>query len=628
MTKALKFEYMSAKLKLGRQFRAVSTDGIKLDTESRTLEFPFSSDAPVERWFGTEILSHKSGAADLKRLNDGGALLWNHDTSEVIGVVEGAELRSDGRVWAKTRFAKNAKGEEVMGMVQDGILKNVSFGYQVREMALTKAGKNQPDEYTATKWEPYEVSIVSVPADPSVGIGRADTGEEVFEVPVLNQRNFGGKDMNEEEKKLAAEKAAREQTERTAAEARIRAEARDGERVRLASITALGEKFGNTDLARQLIESDKSIDEARAAFIEKMGVKQVPLTGREAEIGLTEKETKEYSFVRALNAQLYPTDRKIQEAAKFEREASDAAAAKGGKAARGMIVPVDVLRGSKRDLTVGTSTAGGNLVATDLLSGSFIELLRNKSVVQKAGATVMSGLVGNIAIPKQTGAATAYWVAESGSPTESAQTIGQVSMSPKTVGAFNDYSRKLLLQSSIDIETFIRGDLAAVIALELDRVALYGLGSSNQPQGIKAAIAGGNQEKNWAAATPTFAEVIAMETAITSANGDIGSMSYLTNASMRGSLKSAVKVSGYPSFIMESDGSVNGYPAMISNQVASGDMFFGVWSQLIMGFWSGLDLLVDPYTASTSGTVRVVALQDCDIAIRHSESFCRGNDTP
>jgi HK97 family phage major capsid protein len=155
-------------------------------------------------------------------------------------------------------------------------------------------------------------------------------------------------------------------------------------------------------------------------------------------------------------------------------------------------------------------------------------------------------------------------------------------MSPKTVGAFTDYSRKLLLQSSIDVENFVRNDLAAVIALELDRVALYGSGASNQPTGLKALLAGGNQEKNFAAATPTFAEVISLETAVTSANGDIGSMAYILNASMRGALKAAQKVSGYPSFIMESDGSMNGYSSLVSNQAASGDVLFGVWSQLIM----------------------------------------------
>jgi HK97 family phage major capsid protein/HK97 family phage prohead protease len=612
-------------LEIGTQERSGNAEGVKLDLEARTVEFPFSSEYPVERWFGKEVLSHAEGAADLSRMNNGAPLLWNHDTDSVIGVIEKSWMGADKRGYVQARFSKNnPQADMIMKEVADGILRNVSFAYQIREMECLNPGSDEEREYLATKWLAYEASIVSVPADPTVGIGRSRSAEK-HEVRVINRHAVSVKEQRMDEEQKKAEAA------RIEAETKVREQALRDERVRVAAITALGERFQKTDLARQLNESGKSVEEARTAFLEAIGERQVPLSGSEGVVGLSEKEKSSFSFLRAINAMLYPQDRRMQEAAKFEREVSDAAQVAGGKSARGFMVPVDILRtsiGQKRDLTVGTSTQGGNLVATDLLASSFIEILRNKSIVQAAGATVLNGLVGNIAIPKQTGAASAYWVAESGAPTESTQAIGQVTMSPHTVGAFNDYSRKLLLQSSIDVESFVRMDLAAVLALELDRVALYGTGSSNQPTGIKATLAGGNQEKNWAAGTPTWAEVIAMETAVTSANADIGVMKYLTNATLRGALKGAVKVSSYPVFIMDSDGSMNGYPTLVSNQVASGDMFFGVWSQLLMGFWSGLDLLIDPYTASTTGTVRIVALQDCDIAIRHSESFCRGNDTP
>jgi HK97 family phage major capsid protein len=312
----------------------------------------------------------------------------------------------------------------------------------------------------------------------------------------------------------------------------------------------------------------------------------------------------------------------MQEAAAFERECSDAAAAKAGKTAQGIMVPNDVLR---RDLVVGTASAAGNLVGVDFRPGSFIELLRNRSALAGLGVASLTGLSGNVAIPRQTGAATAYWVAESGSPTESNQTVDQVNMSPKTCGAFTDYSRKLMLQSSIDVEQMIRQDLATVLALEIDRVGLYGLGNTNQPLGIK--LTTGINTVNFAGAVPTYAEVVSMESAIAADNADIGAMSYLMNAAMRGSLKTTEKASATAQFIFEPGGTVNGYNAAVSNQVASGDIFFAVWSQLIMGMWSGLDLTVDPYTHSTSGTVRVVALQDVDFAVRHPEGFCRGADT-
>jgi HK97 family phage major capsid protein len=118
-----------------------------------------------------------------------------------------------------------------------------------------------------------------------------------------------------------------------------------------------------------------------------------------------------------------------------------------------------------------------------------------------------------------------------------------------------------------------------------------------------------------------------MESKVAADNADIGSMAYLMNASMRGALKTKDKGTDTGAYVFEPGGTVNGYNVGVSNQVASNDIFFGVWSQLIMGMWSGLDLMVDPYSNSKSGTVRVVALQDVDFAVRHPESFCRGNNT-
>ena len=197
-------------------------------------------------------------------------------------------------------------------------------------------------------------------------------------------------------------------------------------------------------------------------------------------------------------------------------------------------------------------------------------------------------------------------------------------MIPRTVGAYTDVTRKLLLQSSIDIENFIRSDLARVIALKIDLAGLYGSGVGNEPMGIKNTVGIGAEA--FAGAVPTFPEVIAMESDLGSANALLGSPCYITNASMRGSLKGTKKDAGSGEFVWTGgqDGELNGYRAFVSNQVAAGDVWFGNFSDLLMGFWSGLDLTVDPYTNSTSGTVRIVALQDCDVAVRHAESFCLG----
>jgi len=343
----------------------------------------------------------------------------------------------------------------------------------------------------------------------------------------------------------------------------------------------------------------------------------------QAEVGLTHKEVRQYSFVRAINAMANPQDKRAWANAAFEREVSEAAQKTYGRSAQGFFVPNEITY-AKRDLNVGTNSAGGFTVATDLLAASFIEMLRNRSVVQRAGATVLNGLVGNVAIPKQSGAATSYWVAESGAPTESQQTLAQVTMSPKTVGAFTDFSRKLMIQSSIDIESMVRRDLATVIALAIDTAALYGTGASNQPTGIK--LQSGINTKDFAATNPTFAELVAMESELAIDNADIGTMTYLFNPAQRGALKTTEKSStSAGQFVWETGNTVNGYRTETSAQVTAGDVFFGNFADLLIGFFSGLDLMVDPYSNSTSGTMRVVALQDTDIAVRNAVSFCYGD---
>jgi len=605
---------LEKRFQLPQLTRAIQTEGITVDAETRTVEFPFSSELPVERWFGDEVLSHKSGAADLTRLNDGAPLLFNHNMDEIIGVVEEARIGADKRGYARVRFAKTARADEVLGMVNDGILRNVSFGYRIAEM--TESVKDGKSTFMATRWEPYEISAVTVPADNSVGFGRSEDGDE-RDVLVHRSEDSAPAEQPPEEITM---------TEATAPAVDVQVvatQAAEAERSRIAAITALGERFNHPDLSRKLINEGKSMDDARSAFLEEIKVDQKPITGKEADLGLSDKEVRAYSFVRAIHAMANPGDKAAWEAAAYERELSEAASKKTGRAARGYMIPADVLR---RDLNVGTATAGGNLVATDLLAGSFIDLLRNRSVAVRAGATVLNGLVGNIAIPRQSGAATAYWVAESGAPTESQQTINQVTMTPKTVGAYTDFSRRLTLQSSIDIETMVRSDLATVIALAIDKAALYGTNADNQPKGLTGQT--GINTVAFAAANATFAELVAMETGIASDNADVNGMTYLVNPAQRGVYKSTAKFgSGTDATIWEPGNTVNGYRTEVSNQVVAGDVLFGNFAELLIGFWSGLDLMVDPYSNSTSGTIRVVALQDTDIAVRHAESFTYGKYT-
>ena len=586
--------------------------------EERKLSFPFSSEFGVMRYFGNEVLEHTERSVDLSRLQNEAPLLWNHDPDKVLGVVRGAKIGKDKRAYADVEFSRNEFASQVWDDIERGILRNVSVGYQINEL------EQRGDDFVATSWMPYEVSIVSIPSDfANVGVGRSL--KEVVTV-AQEQPNIVEDRSNDS---IASSDALSTSTPvqmtttpKETMEVRSEVDTQKvikEERSRIQEIQTVGAKYGLQDLADKYIKEERSVADFNSAVLREW--KPEAIQQNTGEIGMTEKETGSFSFLRALNYLANPQDARAREAASFEIEASEAASAKLGRASRGITIPQDVL---VRDLQTSPGSAGGDVIREELLTGSFIDLLRNESACARAGATVLSGLEGMIKIPKQSGAASATWIAEGAAAAESDQTLTQVSLVPRTVGAYTDVTRKLLLQSSIDIENFVRADLARVIALKIDLAGLYGSGVANEPLGIKNTVGIGAEA--FAGAVPTFPEVIAMESDLGTANALLGSPCYITNASMRGSLKGTKKDSGSGEFVWTGgqDGEMNGYRAFVSNQVSAGDVWFGNFSDLLMGFWSGLDLTVDPYTNSTSGTVRIVALQDCDVAVRHAESFCLG----
>ena len=602
-------------------YRSVEINQREIDQESRTVELAFSSEEPVMRWFGKEILDHSPSSVRLGRLQGGGPVLVDHDARDHVGVVESVSVDNDRRGRAVVRFGNSARASEIFQDVVDGIRKAVSVGYRVYKAVLEETGEDEPDVYRVTDWEPLEVSIVAVPADASVGVGRSGgetTNDMQVEIQQIEKPNQEDRKMPDENKTPAIDIQA------------VQDEARKAEQDRVRELLATGEaykQFGGDELARQLVNSGGTVDDLNKALIERMG-KSRPIEAEAPDIGMSEREAQQFSFVRAINALANPADRRAQELAAFEFEASRAAAEKMGRESRGITVPVDVL---KRELTVGTPTAGGHTVATDLLAGSFIDLLRNRALMMNPGmATVLTDLNGNIAIPRQTGAATGYWVAESGAPTASQQAFDQVTLSPNTVGAYTDYSRKLMLQSSIDIEAFVRMDLARVLGLAIDLAAINGSGASNEPTGILNTTGIGDVAIGADGGAPAWQHIVELESDVAAANADIGSLRYLTTAVMRGKLKQVEKASGTAQFVWDGT-EMNGYEALVSNQVPSDlvkgtstdchAILFGNFADLLIGMWGGLDINIDTSTGSTSGTVRVVALQDVDIAVRHAESF-------
>ena len=620
-------------LKDGRAERALSVDRAAVDVAARTATLAFASETPYERYWGVEILDCTATSMRTSRLRSGANLLCDHSAKDVVGVVESVEIGPDRVARAVVRFGKSARAEEVFQDVVDGIRRNVSVGYMIHKAQLVET-KDGVETYRVTDWEPFEVSLVSVPADASVGVGRS-AAPELEQKDLTVQVTVWQTEPKESDEPMDGEAedlgAAEEKTLTPSTQMKALMPAEKIEvvatRNHAAEISAIASAIpGGAELAMRAIQDGKTVEEFQQIAIKAMSTKPVPTS----DIGLSQSEIKNYSVMRAINAMANPGDRAAQEAAGFERAASEAVGKKMGKTARGFFLPSDV---QKRDLTAGTNNAGGFSVATDMRPQDFIGMLRNAMVIDQLGARMLTGLVGSVAIPKQSGAATAYWVAENTAPTESQQVLAQVTMTPKTVGAYTDISRRLLLQSSIDVENMVQADLAAVLGLAIQQAAISGSGASNQPSGLltlitPSVIGGAN------GLAPTWQNMIDLETAVATANADVGSMGYLTNAKVRGKLKSTQKfasTNGQPVWD-QGNTPINGYRAAITNGVPSNltkgtssgvasAILFGNFSDLIIGMWGSLDLMVDPYTGSTAGTIRVVTLQDVDVAVRNLESF-------
>lgn len=343
--------------------------------------------------------------------------------------------------------------------------------------------------------------------------------------------------------------------------------------------------------------------------------------------GKFEDRARDFSLVRAINGKLDGADDG------FEREISSEVARRSGRKFQGIAVPDEYFT---RTLTVAGDAA--SLYPTTLHGSRFIDLLRSQLVVGRLGATVLDNLVGDNDIPKQTASSTAQWVAEDGEITATDADFDDVSLTPKTVGAITSYSRRTLINAVPSIEDIVRRDLASVVANAIDLQALIGDGGGNRPTGVVNAA--GVHELSLAG--PTWAEVLAFIAEVQGADADIGSMGWTMTPAAVAKFRSTPKVTNgsgaQDTFLMAEPGNLAGYTAIPTTAlpqptagepaVTSSTVIFGAWSQLLIGYWSGTDILVNPYetAAYSRGRVLVRVMRDVDVAVRHGESFAYADD--
>ena len=604
-------------------FRSVEVVREKADDGKENLSLSVSSETPCLNYivferryqYGNVILSHADGAINDTFIRDGIVLRDNHagydGKGEVIAramdvEVKDGKLRASRIVWSASERAQIIKADAENGVRREMSIEATFSSKDVERIDKGDVENGVYPTFRVKRWTPLAAAFVPVPADPSVGINRgaetpndvpnAETGKEPETAPASTQPKPTAEN-SAERRKMPEEKPAGT----PAVKEEPTAPAIDIVRIKDELKSELKE-----ELKREAVAAE--IEANRAA---------APKPEAPKELGLDEKEIADYSIARAIQAKIDGRDCK-------ELEISREAGKMLNKEIRGIYIPQEVL--TKRAFD---TTAGAGLIGTEHHAQDFITILRNNLIFDRLGVQVLPGLRGNVSIPKQTGAATVAWVTEGNAPAASAQSVGNVTLTPKDLACYVPVTRSELIQSLPVADAFVINDIIAGMRHGLQTALFHGTGSSGQPTGLASILTTASRE--FTVATPgseTYAELVAAEGMVLGKglSGIKWAVSGKALTALRSLLKNTYGSEYLASLRSDDEGEILGRTALFTDDIQDKFGFIGDFSHVFFGMWGGLDLVVDPYTEAPSGTVRVVAHQDVAFAVRHAEAFAFSND--
>ena len=658
--------------------REFELDRRSIDEQARTVELSFSSEAEVERYFGIEILDHSAGSIRLGRMQNGAALLVNHDRADQVGVVESVTIGQDRRGRAVVRFGRSARAQEIFQDVVDGIRRLVSVGYRVHRTETTQTGG--VETVRVVDWEPFEISLVSIPADDSVGVGRGESEpsrgpnnnsptthvNRAQIIAALRAANIAFRDdMTDDELRAllpanpqpapapAAQRHADPAPAPTAApvvtvvrEAPPAPSVQDAiaaERARVAGINAIADQMrsnGVTVDASRALGDGSGVEAFRAVAFEAM-IAQRNTSYSPGMPGPSRGEVRDMDrfdlavALRAMaeNAPLTGIERELL------HEGVNEARAAGIQNPGTLMLPSMYVRRGQRDLTATGTTSvtgdqGGMTVQTNRVG--LLDDFFNASVMRQLGATVLTGLVGNLELPRLVAGTAAAKKTENASADEVSPTTANLALTPKRLPAFIDISQQLLMQSSAAIESMIRMHLTNQM-LATQEAAFFHGGGTSEANGIAGTSGIGSIAGGTNGLAPAWSHMIALETAVDTQNALGGSLRYATNGQIRGKLKQTLKnAAGTDAGFIITDQnprSINGYGAEFTNAISRtltkgtsnsvcSAIFFGNFVDYIIGYWGGLSLeLIRDSANAKLGMYTLVANTYYDGGVVRPKSF-------
>lgn len=620
-----------------------------------------SSEAPVlsRDYYGDpfwEVLGHSDGEVNLTRLEAGAAIRDDHWGGQV-GKVDNPEL-ADQRLWADARFLQGGRGAELEGGILDGIIQNVSVGYEVERYTPAGFAEDGIPIYRAL-WTPFHMAVTPDPADYSVGFGRsANEGAEERTISVQttgDQPTEGNRTMPNLNEQPGNSPAPSPGGDGGVQVLEARQRAVEEERTRARDIEDIAEANSiPRDEYRSWIDSGLTVQEAARKVREKRATRGAAQPGSEgidrAVVNLSEKDAKQYSMLRAIRISAGMQGRGEGFGEKFdgvEREVHDEIERQVGPRQRrngGVWLPLrlrDVSpqfvnrgAGPSKQRAMGAGVAGYGAETVFEQAGDLIDLLVPQTVLLNSGATLTTGLSSPVAYPKETGDVDGYWTSENpASPvSDSALAYGIVNLTPRTMMTTAPIPRQLLVQSSVDMESRVRLRMASKVARMLDAGGLHGTGTNGQVTGVFNTP---GVLTSSSLATPSYSLLLEMVGKVAAVDADgLGTEGWLTTPEIASEFQATAKESGFPVYLWEGNrknGTLCGYPARGSNQVSKTlgtgsdhGIVFGSFSQIEFGMFGAIEIIADPYTLATYGQIRLTMFQMADVIVKYPEAFCIG----